>query len=72
VNDVKRPLERVGLGCDCSFVCERGGVSEKIVAIPHNGPTRLAKLTFVELILETDGAAASHIAILELLLELPP
>ncbi len=51
---------------------ERGGVSEKIVVIPHNGPARPAELTFVELILETEGAAASHIAVLELLFELPP
>jgi hypothetical protein len=71
-NDVKRPLERVGLGCDCCFVRERGGVSEKIVAIPHNGPARPVELTFVELILETEGAAANHTIILELLLELPP
>jgi hypothetical protein len=47
-------------------------VSEKIVAIPHNGLARPAKLTFVKLILETEGAVASHTAILELLLELPP
>jgi hypothetical protein len=53
-------------------VHERGGVSEKIVAIPHNGPTRPVELTFVELILETKGAAASHTVVLELLLELPP
>ncbi len=72
MNDVKRSLERVGLGCDCCFVRERGGVSEKIVAIPHNGPARPAELTFVELILETKGAAASHTTVLELLLELPP
>lgn len=49
---------------------EKGGVSEKIIAIPHNGPARPAELTFVELILETEGAAASHTAILELLLKL--
>jgi hypothetical protein len=53
-------------------VHERGGVSEKIVAIPHNGPTRPVELTFVELILETKGAAANHTIVLELLLELPP
>ncbi len=51
---------------------ERGGVSEKIVAIPHNGPARPAELTFVKLILEIEGAAANHTAVLELLLELPP
>ncbi len=47
-------------------------MSEKIVAIPHNGSARPAELTFVELILETEDAAPSHIAVLELLLELPP
>jgi hypothetical protein len=47
-------------------------VSEKIVAIPHNGPARPAELTFVELILETEGATASHTTVLELLFELPP
>ncbi len=53
-------------------MCESGGVSEKIVAIPHNGPARPVELTFVELILETEGATTSHITVLELLLELPP
>ncbi len=47
-------------------------MNEKIVAIPHNGPARPAELTFVELILEIEGATASHTTILELLLELPP
>ncbi len=47
-------------------------MSEKIVAIPHNGPARPAELTFVKLILEIEGAAANHTAVLELLLELPP
>ncbi len=47
-------------------------MSEKIVAIPHNGPAQPAELTFIELILETKGAATSHTAVLELLLELPP
>jgi hypothetical protein len=53
-------------------VRENGGVSEKIVAIPHNGPAQPAELTFVELILETEGVATSHTIVLELLLELPP
>ncbi len=51
---------------------ERGGVSEKIVAIPHDGPARPVELTFVELILETEGAAANRTTVLKLLLELPP
>jgi len=53
-------------------LCVREVVSEKIIAIPHNSPARPVELTFVKLILETKGAAASHTAVLELLLELPP